>query len=97
MQFKKKIGETINELLMLNPDSFKSFLPKGVRILSYSGDDASHLPLGSLILGTKQNRFDSRYHPVYSIREFVIWLHQNSSQENFEELLCTTESVCQSN
>lgn len=74
----------------LNPDSFRSFVPKGVRILSRGrvNDAADDLNLGQLIVGTRESPDDHGFTPVYSIREFAIWLHSNIRNPDYPHLMC---------
>ena len=78
----------LNSGFRLNPDSFRSFVPKGVRILD-DQESAEGLPLGDLILGTRDRQDEDTFRPLYSIRDFVIWLHRHENRgKGYLQLLC---------
>ncbi len=75
----------------LNPNSFRSFEPKGIRVL----EQPDHLKgvKGRLITGTRDGIFES-FKPVYSIRDFAIWLRQHAANSQFSSLLCREQENC---
>ena len=80
----------------LNSDSFRSFTPKGIRILEHSGtaSESMEIDAGTLILGTRDYTEGGSYDPVYSIRDFAIWLHQQDRDSTIARLLCVQGEIC---
>jgi hypothetical protein len=84
--------EDINNLLKgdfkFNPDSFKAKEIVGVRMLKMPAEFVPYPGfVGKLITQKKERPSDLSYSYISTMREFVIWLHQHFSDEEFGELL----------
>ena len=89
----------IDQGFRLDKKSWASLVPVGVRILYSSAlemEDADYQDMnyGSVISSIRMSDEDKGFTPIYSLRNFVVWLRQQSDFWRFEENVCFMDKDC---
>lgn len=84
--------DEVNRTLMkdgyrFNPDSFRPLTVRGVRLIEVPSAFDEKLSENEPLVVGYRNHPEESFQPVYSMRDFVLWLHRYADDPDFAQLL----------